>query len=190
MSEVKETENQAKPAREFDPLVTVWRFDEHGYYDGEDMAQELEDGSLILAEDCVTVKPECKPGYWYEISDDKKSWKAIKKPTTAAECVGIYIEHEDQSNFSHECRSLFEELCAASGGTYQVVRDEDDLCLTVEAVPEPTAEEIAADEAEQELQDFDSQLQDIKDRMAIAQLSGNTELIAQLQQEYSELMAV
>ena len=81
------------------------------------------------------------------------------------------------------------KLCEESNGKYHVVRD-DDLCQTVEAVPEPTAEETAAQSAEQELQDFDTQIRELKDRMTIAQLCGNTELIAELQQEYAALMTI
>lgn len=174
-------------------IIDAYRFDEHGHFFQVSGAQVVKkkDGTVgpALPPDCVLFAPEGKDGFWYVISDDRTKWDAVKKPTTAVECVGMFIEHEDQCDYAHECRQLFEDLCAASGGTYQVVRDED-LTLTVEAVPEPTSEEVAANEAEQELRDFDSHLQDIKDRMVIAQLSGNTELVTQLQQEYSELMAV
>ena len=121
------------------------------------------------------------------ISDDRTEWTAVKKPTSAAECVGLFVEHKDQCSYAHELRKLFEKLCEESDGKYHVVRDED-LCQTVEPVPEPTEEETAAQVAEQELQDFDTQISELKDRMAIAQLCGNTELIANLQQEYADLM--
>lgn len=172
-------------------VITCYRFDEHGFYYEESGAQVLKEGGdyvLHLPPDCVDFAPERKAGFWYQINDDKTAWTAIKKPTTAEECIGLFVEHEDQCHRSHELRKLFEDLCAASGGKYQVVRDEDDLCLTVEAVPEKTAEEIAADVAQDELNDFDSQLSAIKDRLLIAQLTGNTEQIETLKQEYQSLM--
>lgn len=172
-------------------LVPAYRFDEHGHFYQVSSAQVIKQkGELkpLCPQDCVLFAPEMKDGYWYVISDDRTEWTAVKKPTSAAECVGLFVEHKDQCSYAHELRKLFEELCAASDGKYHVVRDED-LCQTVEPVPEPTEEETAAQAAEQELQDFDTQISELKDRMAIAQLCGNTELIANLQQEYADLMA-
>lgn len=194
-------------------LVECYQYDQHGHYCGVSGAQvvmaddvcvltddikqilanrqiELEEGAAIMMPpDCVLFAPEMKDGYWYDLNDEKTAWEAVKKPTTAAECVGMFIEHEDQCDYSNECRKLFEDLCAASDGKYQVTRD-DDLTLTVEAVPEPTAEETAAEAAEQALTDFDTELQELKDRMVIAQLNGDTELITELQAEYKALMEV
>ena len=194
-------------------LVECYQYDQHGHFCGLSSAQvvkaddvcvltddikqilanrqiELKEGAAIMMPpDCVLFAPEGKEGYWYDLNDEKTAWEAVKKPTTAAECVGMFIEHEDQCEYAHECRRLFEELCAASDGKYQVTRD-DNLTLTVEAVPEPTAEETAAEAAEQALTDFDADLQALKDRMVIAQLNGDTELIAELQAEYKALMEV
>ena len=194
-------------------LIECYQYDQHGHYCGVSGAQvvmaddvcvltddikqiladrqiELEEGAAIMMpSDCVLFAPEMKDGYWYDLNDEKTAWEAVKKPTTAAECVGMFIEHEDQCEYAHECRRLFEGLCAASDGKYQVTRD-DNLTLTVEAVPEPTAEETAAEAAEQALTDFDTELQALKDRMVIAQLNGDTELITELQAEYKALMEV
>ena len=46
----------------------------------------------------------------------------------------------------------------------------------------------AAEAAEQALNEFDADLQSLKDRMIIAQLNGDTELITELQAEYKALM--
>ena len=192
-------------------LIECYQYDQHGHFCGLSSAQvvkadnvcvltnaikqiltdrqiELAEGTAImLPPDCVLFAPEMQNGYWYDLNDEKTAWKAVKKPTTAAECVGMFVEHEDQCSFAHECRQLFETLCAASDGKYQVTRD-DDLTLTVEAVPEKTEEETAAEIAEQALNDFDADLQSLKDRMVIAQLNGDTELITELQAEYKALM--
>lgn len=172
-------------------LVPAYRFDEHGHFYQVSSAQVIKQkGELkpLCPQDCVLFAPEMKDGYWYVISDDRTEWTAVKKPTSAAECVGLFVEHKDQCSYAHELRKLFEKLCEESDGRYHVVRDED-LCQTVEPVPEPTEEETAAQVAEQELQDFDTQISELKDRMTIAQLCGNTDLIAELQQEYADLMA-
>lgn len=192
-------------------LIECYQYDQHGHYCGQSYAQvvtadevcvltdaikqiltdrqiELAEGTAImLPPDCVLFAPEMQAGYWYDLNDEKTAWEAVKKPTTAAECVGMFVEHEDQCDYAHECRQLFETLCAASDGKYQVTRD-DDLTLTVEAVPEKTEEETAAEVAEQALNDFDADLQSLKDRMVIAQLNGDTELITELQAEYKALM--
>lgn len=192
-------------------LIECYQYDQHGHYCGQSYAQvvtadevcvltdaikqiltdrqiELAEGTAImLPPDCVLFAPEMQNGYWYDLNDEKTAWEAVKKPTTAAECVGMFVEHEDQCSYAHECRQLFETLCAASDGKYQVTRD-DDLTLTVEAIPEKTEAETAAEAAEQALNDFDADLQSLKDRMVIAQLNGDTELITELQAEYKALM--
>ena len=82
-----------------------------------------------------------------------------------------------------------EELCEAST-KYHIVRDEPDLTMTVEEIPDKTDEEKASEAAEQALRDFDDELSALKDRLALAQLSGNDELVAQLKTEYQTLMSV
>lgn len=169
-------------------LQTVYQFDQAGRYVGTALAQpDPQDGHLLLPDNCVTFAPAGKSNCYYTISNDKTAWEEHQWPGDAAACVGIFIEHTDHCQWAEEMRKRFEELCDAST-KYQVVRDEADLCMTVEQIPEPTEEEQASEAAEQALRDFDAQLSSLKDRISLAQLSGNAELITELQSEYKTLM--
>lgn len=170
-------------------LQTVYAFDPAGHYTGEALAQiDPLDGGLLLPDNCVTFAPAGKSNCYYTISEDKTSWVEHAWPGDAASCVGIFIEHTDHCEWAEQMRKRFEELCDAST-KYHIVRDEPDLTMTVEAIPEKTDEEKASETAEQELRDFDSELSALKDRMALAMLQGNDDQVAALKTEYAALMA-
>lgn len=169
-------------------LLTVYGFDQAGHFSGEVLAQvDPIEKKLLVPANCVEFAPGNESNYYYTINADKTAWEAHKWPGSAAECVGIFIEHTDHCAWAEEMRKRMEELCEAST-KYHVVRDEADLCMTVEAIPEKTEEEQAAEEAQAQLDAFDAQVAALKDRLAIAQLSGNSELVSSLQEQYQSLI--
>lgn len=134
--------------------ATAYSFDEHGHYKNAVMVMnDPISGELLLPEDCVTFAPDEKKlaTAWAQLNDDKTAWNYTTKPTTAAECVGMYVKHTDQCPWAHEVRALFEALCEADKEHYRVVRD-DELTQTVEAIPEKTLEEVRTEK----LQEVDS----------------------------------
>lgn len=170
-------------------LQTVYAFDTAGHYTGEALAQiDPLDGGLLLPDNCVTFAPANKSNCYYTINENKTAWEEHTWPGDASACVGIFIEHTDHCQWAEEMRKRFEELCEAST-RYQIVRDESDLCMTVEAIPEKTEEELASEGAEQALRDFDDELSALKDRLALAMLQGNDDQVAALKTEYAALMA-
>ena len=134
-------------------IIPAYRFDKHGHFFQISGAQivKQKDGTLgpAVPPDCVLFAPEGKEGYWYVINEEKTEWTAVKKPTTAEECLGIVITHEDQCEYAHEVRKLFEELTKDST-EYRIHRDEETLAQSVEKIPEKTFEEVKA-EKEREL---------------------------------------
>lgn len=115
---------------------------------------------------------------------DGSKWVEEKKPMTAAECVAIgVISHQSTTDRSHELRRLFEELTKGSED-FRLARGED-LSWYVEKIPQ---EEIAAQEAEAAIGDFDSQMNSLKERMSLAMLQGDQEQVTALQAEYQTLM--
>ena len=78
---------------------------------------------------------------WAKLNSDHSEWTYQVKPTTAKECIGISVKHEDQCPWAYEVRDLFEKLCAADSEHYRVTRDAN-LVQTVEAIPEKTFEEL------------------------------------------------
>lgn len=121
-------------------LKQVYQYNENGYFEQVNFAQITEHG-LLMPEDCVEAAPGEDQAYWYKINDAKTAWVAEKKPTNAAECVGLIARHKDRDARTVELRQLFEELCGYDNPDYRIARNEDND-LTVELIPPKSFEEL------------------------------------------------
>ena len=170
-------------------LVDCYSYDEHGHYTGIVSAQVLNDGEEPnYPPYTVSFAPDDDSDYFYEISDDLSKWNAIKKPTTASECVGIYIKHEDQCDYAHEMRKLFEKL-TENNPDYEQYRDPDNLTLTVREKQKETENEIMLQSSNQELQDFENQVKDLREQMVTAMLLNDQNMIDNIRAEFKQLMS-
>lgn len=127
--------------------VTAYCFDEHGHYKNATMImRDPINGEPLLPADCVLFAPdeERLKTSWATLNTAHSAWGYTNKPTSAAECVGITVKHEDQCPWAYEMRDLMERLCEADSEHYRITRD-DDLTLTVEVIPEKTLEELRAE---------------------------------------------
>lgn len=125
-------------------MQTVYKFDKHGHYiNAENAMQDPITGDLLLPSDCVTFAPDEKKlaSSWAKLNEEKTAWTYTSKPTTAKECLGISVKHEDQCPWAYEMRELMENLCKADAEHYRTTRD-DNLVLTVEVIPEKTLDEL------------------------------------------------
>ena len=180
-------------------LKYALNFDDHGHFVKMEQVQYL-DGQWLLPSGGDTVFLE----KYKDVSDLKDAGQDTEKnyfvlnesrtdiiarpyPTTASECVGIFVEHEDNCPFNCKMRELFDEL-TEKDPKYRVVTDET-LCKTVERVPEKTQQELEAERVEESRKSFDEELKELKDSIALAMLSNNQVLIAELQEEYKALLA-
>ena len=128
----------------FSVLQTAYRFDEHGHYmNAEQIMLDPITSAPLMPDDCVSFAPDAEKlkTCWAKLNSDHSEWTYQVKPTTAKECIGISVKHEDQCPWAYEVRDLFEKLCAADSEHYRVVRDAN-LVQTVEAIPEKTFEEL------------------------------------------------
>lgn len=115
---------------------------------------------------------------------DGQKWVAEAKPTQVEDLLGIVVSHKSQTAHDEEMRQLIQKLGTAEG--YRIVRGEDDdMTWAVEKIPE---EEIAVQEAEAAISDFDAQMSSLKERMSLAMLQGDQEQVTALQAEYQTLM--
>lgn len=177
-----------------DDIVTVYQFDEHGHYIGTVLTQvaELEGGQYgpLVPDDCVTFAPpnDDDDDLFFTISDDKTEWIGTPWPTSAAECVGIFLNHHDHCDWTNHMRELFEEF-TQDNEEYELHRDED-LTLTVIKTPDKTQEELEFEQAEAQLKEFDAQIESLKSRMSLAMLQNDQDTINQLRAEYAELMGI
>lgn len=121
----------------------VYLFDDAGYFCGTDVMFEnaMEPGTFFERADSTEIAPVGDvETHWFKFSEGK--WTAIKKPTCAAECVGMVISHESMTKHDIEARELIKQFANEEG--YREKRGED-LSWSVEKIPEKTAEEKRID---------------------------------------------
>lgn len=158
-------------------------FDEDGYFDGPVLFQVME-GVFPPDRTTQTALPEDADLDKNFYRWDGEKWVAEAKPTKVEDLLGIVISHKSQTAHDEEMRQLIQKLGTAEG--YRIVRGEgDDMTWMVEKIPE---EEIAAQEAEAAIGDFDAQMSSLKERMSLAMLQGDQEQVTALQAEYQNLM--
>ena len=141
---IENTDTTENVENAFSVLQTAYRFDEHGHYmNAEQIMLDPITSAPLMPDDCVSFAPDAEKlkTCWAKLNSDHSEWTYQVKPTTAKECIGISVKHEDQCPWAYEVRDLFEKLCAADSEHYRVVRDAN-LVQTVEAIPEKTFEEL------------------------------------------------
>lgn len=82
--------------------------------------------------------------YFAKWDKDSESWMYEKKPTSAADFVGLQISHKSQTEHDREMRKLLQDLVKADSEHYKVVRGskEEGLWWGVEEIPEKTVDEV------------------------------------------------
>lgn len=96
--------------------------------------------------------------YFAKWDKDSESWMYEKKPTSAADFIGLQISHKSQTEHDREMRKLLQDLVKADSEHYKVVRGSKDegLWWGVEKIPEKTQDEKDLEEAKQEEQELQS----------------------------------
>lgn len=158
------------------------KFDEDGYYAGQCTFQVIEG---VFAPENTTETPLPEDAN-LEVNFYKwngQGWEAEKKPTCAADLVGVVVSHTSQTAHDQEMRKLVQRFGSEDG--YRIKRGEN-LEWIVEKIPQ---EEIDAQAIDAELSDFDSKIASLKDRMATAMLMGDDDAVAALRAEYQGFMA-
>lgn len=164
--------------------LTLYYYDEAGYFEGDCLFQVLE-GVFPPDRTTQTPLPEGADLENNFYKWDGSKWVAEAKPKTIDDLLGIVVSHKSTTLHDEEMRHLIQELAEGVEG-YRIVRGEgDDMTWSVEKI---LAEEIEAQIMEAELSDFDSKVNALKDRMAVAMLQGDDEQVAALRAEYQSLM--
>lgn len=132
-------------------LLVVYRYDEDGWFTNPTFAQWSEYFKEYSMPDRTTkVAPEAKDGYWYKYDDQSDSWNEVKIPTTPEEVMAMgAISHQSQTDHSIEARLVLQLIAEKYQSTHRIVRGEEDLSWSLEAIPEKTPEEKAIEAAEQ-----------------------------------------
>lgn len=127
-------------------LVRLATVNKVGHFQGSVMVQQI-GNELLLPPDAVELTPPTEDPFtsenFYKLSEDKKSWEVIKKPTTAAECVLFgKVSHTSEDVQDKILRNLYQKLVDQDPEHYTITRGED-LSWKVVAIPEKTEEEKA-----------------------------------------------
>lgn len=134
-------------------LKTVFVYDDAGFFAGTEMAQlnPMRPNEYLFPANCSTVAPEFEDGFFYQIKDKtdiNSEWVAITKPTSAAEFIGVEINHQSRTDYDNERRKILRSLVEKEANRYREKQINDEngnlLAITVEEIPEPTEEEKAA----------------------------------------------
>lgn len=164
-------------------FLELYAFDEDGFFEGPILFQVME-GVFPPDRTTQTALPEDADLEKNFYRWDGEKWVAEAKPTKVEDLLGIVVSHKSQTAHDEELRQLIQKLGTAEG--YRIVRGEgDDMTWGVEKIPD---EEIAAQEAEAAIGDFDAQMSSLKERMSLAMLQGDQEQVTALQAEYQNLM--
>lgn len=132
-------------------VKTVYSYDEDGWFSDTHIAQvnPRAPGQWLMPARVTTVKPALTPKFFYRIKDATKvdsDWDAVPYPASAADFVGVQIPHQSRTMHHNILRSLLTSFVQADPEHYRevAVNDEDGnkIATTVEAIPEPTPEEI------------------------------------------------
>lgn len=165
-------------------FLELYAFDEADYFE-EPILFQVKEGVFPPDRTTKTALPEGADLEKNFYKWDGEKWVAEAKPTKVEDLLGIVVSHKTTTAHDEEMRQLIQKLGTAEG--YRIVRGEgDDLTWSVEKIPE---EEIAAQEAEAAIGDFDAQTNSFKDRLATAILLGDEEQVASLKAEYQTLMS-
>ena len=127
-------------------LKKVYLYDDAGFYAGTGDAQLNQMSSneeWIFPPMSTDLVPPLDAEHWCKFENGV--WAKVAKPTSAQECLGIVIEHTSATPHDIELRVLMAQLVEKDSG-YSLRQRENDHALYVEKKPEPTPEEVAAQE--------------------------------------------
>lgn len=139
-----------------DSVKTVYSYDEDGFFADTHIAQinPKNPKQWLMPARVTTVKPALTPKFFYKIKDQTSvdsGWDAVPYPASAADFVGVQIPHQSRTMHHNILRALLTSFVQADPEHYREVAVNDDdgnkIATTVEAIPEPTPEELKARKA-------------------------------------------
>lgn len=134
-------------------VKTAYVYDEDGYFEDSHIAQPnpRSSGKWFFPPRSTIVKPAMQPKTFYKIRDTNNAesdWDAIPYPASAEDFVGIEIPHQSRTQRSNILRMWLRKFVAENPTLWREkqINDADGnlQAITIEAIPQPTAEEKAA----------------------------------------------
>lgn len=138
-------------------LKTVYVFDEDGYFEDTHIAQPnpRRPGGWLFPPRATTVKPAMVEKVFYKIKDpssNNSEWDAVPYPAGPEDFVGLEITHTSRTKRSEVLRTWLRKFVADAPTLWREkqINDADGnlQAITIEAIPQPTAEELLEQKAQ------------------------------------------
>ena len=134
---------------------TVYVYDEDGYFSDTQIAQfNPRSSGWLYPPKSTTVKPALQTDMFYKIKsagDLESGWDAEPYPTKATDFIGVEISHQSRTSHSQVLRELLRDFVKQDSENYREKQINDEngnlLAITVEKIPELTAEELKEQKA-------------------------------------------
>ncbi len=139
-------------------LKTVYVFDEDGYFEDTHIAQPnpRRPGGWLFPPRATTVKPAMVEKVFYKIkdpTDTNSQWEAVPYPAGPEDFVGLEISHQSRTMRSETLRKWLRKFVADQPELWRErqINDADGnlQAITIEAIPQPTAEELLERKAQE-----------------------------------------
>lgn len=139
-------------------LKTVYVFDEDGYFEDTHIAQPnpRRPGGWLFPPRATTVKPAMVEKVFYKIKDpssNNSEWDAVPYPAGPEDFVGLEITHTSRTKRSEVLRTWLRKFVADAPTLWREkqINDADGnlQAITIEAIPQPTAEELLEQKAQE-----------------------------------------
>lgn len=138
-------------------LKQVFTYDADGFYADGSIAQRNPQNpdEWLFPQDCTTVAPADKKGVFFKIknrNDVNSGWDEIPFPAGPEDFIGVEIPHQSRTQRSNTLRLWLRKFVAENPALWREkqINDEDGnlKAITIEAIPQPTAEELAEQKAQ------------------------------------------
>lgn len=166
--------------------TVAYQFDEQGYFLRETLVQKVEDDYLVPSDTTLEV-PNLEKGYWSKWDGSK--WINEKIPSTCAEAISLNYSCIFNSPDFHnqKVKNILESLVANEPENYKISVT-DDFIMTIEAIPEPTKEELELKQLKKEAYELGQTLKELQSMYVQAQIIGDTETMEDISNTTKELL--
>ena len=165
-------------------MLTAYRFDNEGYFNGTGAVQDDGKGGVLLPADCTMDAPVIQEGYFARFVDG--AWTSEKIPTTCAEAIDQNFTAISNGPGQHnlEKRAIIEALVAADTENYRTKVDEN-FIMSIEEI---TEEEKQTKEDEAAKAELESTIAEIREDMMTAIAINDDEWLEELRAEYDAIV--
>lgn len=165
-------------------MLTAYRFDNEGYFNGTCAVQDDGKGGVLLPADCTMDVPVIQKGYFARFVDG--AWTSEKIPTTCADAIEQNFTAISNGPGQHnlEKRAIIEALVAADTENYRTKVDEN-FIMSIEEISEEEKKAKADEAAKAELE---ADIAAVREDMMTAIAINDDEWLEELRAEYEELV--